>query len=112
MKTADPVARHFMQLVSDGKDADAYAMADAKMKAMSPLADFKRFASMWRAGQGKLQNAALAGNWWYSGTGGTRITLAYNVQGSKGSGRVMFVLVPEGNGLRVQTCNFNPGGAQ
>ena len=104
----DRVSRQFLQYVSDRDDTKAYAMASSAWRHNSSLADFQRFTQMWRQHQGTLKSAELKGKWIFSGTEGNRLTLTYQVTGSKGNGQVTMLLVTERGQQRVQACNFNP----
>lgn len=103
----DQTARRFMNDIQDGKLDRAYASTSTAMRNSTTLADFKTFVGIWRQQQGAFKNVTLQNSSWFSGTDGTRITLLYDVQGSKRNARVTAVVVTEGKGLAVQSCNFN-----
>lgn len=85
-------------------------MTSSQWRSNSTLTDFKSFAGYWRKQQGHFQSINRSGTNWYSGTGGWRFTLAYEVAGALRDGNVTVVVVSQGKSLAIQSCNFTPSG--
>jgi len=105
---ADQTARYFIEDVKESKLDKAYASTSTLWRNNSSFAEFKKFVAAWRKQQGDFKSVSLANSSWFASTTGSRVTLFYDVQGSRQNGRVTMIVVSEGKGLAVQACNFSP----
>lgn len=69
--------------------------------------DLQQYITAWKNITGDFRSIDLKGQSFYSGTGGTCVTLNYLIHGSKREEQAQLQMTNEGNSLRVLSCNFN-----
>ena len=110
IKGADLVARQFLTTVSSSKSEDAYNLCSSEFIHTVGKSSFVSLEHQWREMTGTTGAPKLVGQYWYSGTGGTQITLAYDLPGSKQKVRVKMVMISHGGPFRVLSCYYSPIG--
>ena len=102
------MAKQFMEDFKANQPESAYALCSDEFKQAASLSMLKNTFAQWRTFTGQPGTPMRVGQWWYGGTGGTRITLAYTVQGSKHLAQVRMVLTSNGGPYRVMSCDYRP----
>jgi hypothetical protein len=114
VSNADRTGQQFLQAIQRDEPEKAYSLTSTLWHQSSTLMDFTDLVKIWRQQQGDLESIRLVNSSWYSGTNGSRVNLFYAVHGSRKDSQVTMVVVSEGKGMFVQSCNFNfhsPGAA-
>ncbi len=106
LEQADIIGRQFIQAVQDNQPEKAYALTATEWRQSSSLATLKKIMTAWRSLVGKFGNISRSGWWFNMGTGGRRMTIVYEIQGSKNAVQVSMVLLERNDSFRLLTCDF------
>lgn len=97
----------FMQKMQAKQLSAAYALLSSKLKAASSTQKTQQYWDVLESNEGKVQSWSEAGLNVYSGTGGSKVTLGYNLKCAKGAGSATFQCVEEDGKWLIQGYNFN-----
>ena|SRR5688500_9447048 len=106
-KEVDPVARTFVAHVFAGEADSAYALISTQWKQTTSRQKFDGWVEFCRKQLGGQPTLTFGGYNFYSGTGGRRETVTYQLMHGKESGQMSVTLVRESGQIRVAAANFS-----
>ena len=109
LEPAKKTAESFLAEMQAGHDAEAFALCSAACKQVTSQDDLHKLWQTIVDARGQVNSWSGMGTSWYSGTGGTQITLSYKLSCERGDCAVRLVVVPEGEAWRIQSFRYQLG---
>ncbi len=106
IQSSKQVVGKFLGHLQAGEFDDAYDLCSGKCKAVTSREQMSDLWELFGKYHGKSKGWTNSGMKAYAGTGGSSVTLTYQIEGETKNGSASFVLVPEGEKWLIQEFSF------